>query len=344
MFSIESGSPETQISILALFALGTMVGVLGGFFGVGGGWIITPTLNILGMPMPHAVGTGLAYIMGMSLISVLKHASANAVEPALGLLMGGSMVVGIQAGTSTVMALEATGAADSVLRVMYIFMLFSLGAFMLNDCRVRRDPRRKKGDGYGDPARNAFARRFRLPPVLPLKKSGISASLWPVAVIGMAIGFFSGLLGAGGGFLIVPAMLYLVGTPTIIAVGTSLLCILISSPFGVAAYAFEGRVNFVAAFVMLLGVIIAAPLGVRAAHAVKSSWHRLLYAVMILCGGASVVLKELDSRIDSLLLNYSSKILIFVAGGGIIVCIMLLWHFSVRRNREERKSGQNSLE
>ncbi len=330
MFTIDTGSPETQISIFVLLALGAMVGVLGGFFGVGGGWIVTPTLNILGMPMPFAVGTGLAYIMGMSFLSVLKHKASNAVEPALGISLGVTMMLGIQAGKSTVMALETAGNADVAIRTLYMLLLFSLGIFMFRDCVAGR---KKRDNGQVAPgeARPALAQRFRLRPMLYFKRSDISVSFWPVAAIGVSIGFFSGLLGAGGGFLLVPAMFYLIGTPTIVAVGTSLLCLVIGSPFGVAVYALEGRVNLPAALIMLSGVVLAAPLGVRAAHAVKGAHLRFLYAAMILCGGLSVLLKELDYRFDSVLLSYSSKTLIFAAGGGIVLAIMLIWLKSSKR-------------
>lgn len=330
MLTIDTASPEAQISIFVLFALGSMVGLLGGFFGVGGGWIITPTLNILGMPMPYAIGTGLAYIMGMSFISVLKHGTSNTVDPVLGIALGITMMAGIQAGKSAVMAMEDSGIADPLIRSLYILLLLALGLFMLHDSlRVRRCP--GAGVAAGKRSCNSFVRRLRLRPMLGLKVCDIRVSLWPLAAVGLAIGFFSGILGAGGGFLIVPALIYLVGTPTIVAVGTSLLCILIASPFGTAVYALAGRVNFPAAGIMLAGVVVCAPLGVRAAHAVKGVRLRLLYAIMILCGGASVLLKELDSRLELLLLRHSSKILIFVAGGGIALAILLLWLQTVRK-------------
>ncbi len=344
MFMIPSGEPGIDISIFVLFGLGAMVGVLGGFFGVGGGWIITPTLHILGMPMPYAVGTGLAYIMGMSLISVSKHRSANSVDSVLGIALGTTMIAGMLAGKSAVIRLEAAGVADPLIRALYIVLLFAIGLFMLRD--GLRAPRGGGRDGAKGAVRErgALCRRFRMRPSVNLKKSGVTVSIWPLAVIGVVIGFFSGLLGAGGGFLLVPAMFYLIGTPTIVAVGTSLLCILLASPFGVAAYALEGRVNFPAAAVMLSGVLLAAPLGVRAAHAVRGAHLRFLYAVMVLCGGFSVVLKELDERLESVLLEYASKILIFAAGGGIVFVILLLWFLKSRKPDEPAGAAPDSLD
>ncbi len=343
MFLIESGEPGIQISIFVLFALGAMVGVLGGFFGVGGGWIITPTLHILGMPMSHAVGTGLAYIMGMSLISVIRHRSAGSVEAVLGISLGIAMMAGMLGGKSVVMRLEGAGVADPLIRAVYILLLFSIGFFMLRDTVVRA----RTGDGRvaaGRASVGAFAGFFDWPPLLHLKRSGKEVSLWPVAVIGIAVGFFSGLLGAGGGFLLVPAMFYLIGTPTIVAVGTSLLCILLASPFGVTVYALEGRVNLVAAAVMLAGVVLAAPLGVRAAHSVRGAQLRFLYSVMIICGGLSVVLKELDVRFDSALWSYSSKILIFAAGSGIVAAILAMWFIKRRGDAGPAEGPPGSFE
>ncbi len=333
MFAIEAGTVE--ISIFLLFGLGSMVGVLGGFFGVGGGWIITPTLHIFGMPMSYAVGTGLAYIMGMSFISFMKHRSSNAVEPLLGVMLGVGMMAGMWGGSRVVTGLEmlvSQAAADAVVRGIYILFLFSLGTFMLRDCLCGKCVSQ---EDECDQLTGTFAQKFNLRPVVYLKRSDIRVSLWPALGLGVAIGFFSGILGAGGGFLLVPALFYLIGVPTVVAVGTSLLCILIGSPFGVAAYAFEGRVSWFASAIMLTGVLIAAPLGAHAAHKVRGAQLRLLYAVMILCGGASVVLKELETRLDASFIELASKLLIFVAGGGIAFIILLMWFLAVRKEKAE---------
>ncbi len=338
MFNIDAGIPGAEIHMAVLFALGAMVGILGGFFGVGGGWIITPTLHILGMPMPYAVGTGLAYLTGMSLISAIKHKSANAIEPGLAITLGTAMVIGIQAGKSTLMGLEARGMADEILRILYILLLFALGFFMLRDCLVRGNSPRDKTPAK-DQLDRAYAQNFALWPMLHFKTSDIKVSFWAVAVIGVCIGFFSGLLGAGGGFLLVPALYYLIGTPTIVAVGTSLLCILIASPFGTTIYAIEGHVNFPATLTMLLGAGLGAPLGVRAAHAVKGTQMRFFYSLMIMCGGISVLLKELDTRLESALLTQASRIVIFAAGGGIVATIMFLWFKTVILSKKELRKN-----
>ncbi len=295
-----------------LFGFGAAVGLLGGFFGVGGGWIITPTLNILGMDMGTAVGTGFGYIMGMSLVSAYKHRQRGNIDLILGLVIGITMIVGIQFGKAVIMVLEKGGNTGPVVRILYIVLLFGLGSFMLKDALSQ--PREASGPGGGQAK---GLQRIRLRPLLTLPRSGIEISLWPLVAIGLTAGFLSGILGVGGGFMLMPIMVYLLGVPTLVAVGTSLICLVVASPFGTLAYAMAGRIDFAAVAVMVLGACVGAPIGVGASRHLHGSRLRLLYAVMTLLGGASVVLRQLD-------LALASRAVILGAVGGMCALIMAM--------------------
>ena len=300
--------------LLLLFALGMAVGLLGSFFGMGGGWIITSTLNILGMAMSNAVGTSFAYISGMCMISAYKHRKRGNIELRLGLILGSTIIIGIHFGKNVVMLLDKSGHTGPVVRVLYIILLFGLGLFMLKDTLKRRQNQgSEKTTGKLAPLQ-----RIRLRPFVTLPRSGIVISVWPLLAIGLLVGFLSGILGVGGGFMLVPTMVYLIGMPTLMAVGTSLICLVLTSPFGAVTYAMAGCVNFTAAGVMILGACIGAPLGVRASHHVHGDKLRVLYAIMIMLGGSSVFLRQCN-------LPGTARTVILGAVGGMTGLIIFSW-------------------
>jgi len=334
MSSLSLAGGAAEISVLLLFGLGAVVGLLGGFFGVGGGWIVTPALNVFGMPMPFAVGTGFGYMTGMSSISAWKHRKRGKTEPRLALVIGLAMIGGVQLGEKAMMALDAHGDADPVVRIIYIVSLSLLGIYMFID--ALRDPRVRKPteDQPLSAHREAPLQKFLLPPVIHLPNSDIRVSIWPLLVIGLLVGFLSGILGVGGGFVLMPVMVYLIGVRTIGAVGTSLMCLVLASPFGLLAYALEGWVEFLAAGVMIAGAAVGAPIGVRASHSVTGPRVRLLYAVMIVLGGASVLLKELGSRLGAPGFDMASRVLILSAAGSMALVVVALMLVATAKAKE----------
>jgi uncharacterized membrane protein YfcA len=190
-----------------LFGLGACVGLLGGFFGFGGGWIITPCLNIFGMGMSMAVGTGFGYIMGMSMISTYKHRRHGNLELRLGLVIGLTMMVGVHLGKMLIIALDKGGQTEPIVRVLYIVLLLGLGIYMLKDALTVHEEDSKSGA-------KAPLQKFCRKPLVYLPKSDLSISLWPLLGIGLVTGFLAGLLGVGGGFMLVPSMVYLIGVPS----------------------------------------------------------------------------------------------------------------------------------
>jgi uncharacterized membrane protein YfcA len=279
--------------------------------------------------MPYAVGTGLAYIMGMSSVSAWRHRKSGNIEVKLGLALGLSMLAGVKFGELTMKALAQEGQADFVVRLLYIVMLLSLGLYMMYESIRARVRNTRNAEGT--------------PAVAPLQKlpwqphidlgtdGGASISFWPVAGIGLGAGFLTGILGVGGGFILMPIMIYLIGIPTISAVGTSLMCLLIASPFGVLVYHLNDMVLFKAALLMIGGALIGAPLGVHASHKVHGRNLRLLYAIMITIGGISVILRQVGAEL-------AARIVITSAAGGMAALIMLLTVLANMRSKQESGS------
>lgn len=282
-----AGTMPSSLEAAALVAIGFCVGTAGSFFGVGGAFLVTPALNILGFPMVCAIGTDLAHMTGKSVIATLRHRKLGHVDwKAGGLLLVGTLP-GVKLGTVAVMALERAGNTESVLRFVYIILLSVLGTLILRESLSSRNEAERDG------ASAVLRRRFRIRPFVSLKTSGIeSISVWGVILLGLATGFLASFLGVGGGFIRMPAMIYLLGMPTRVAVGTDLLEVFFSGGYGAFLYAREGRVDVIAALIMLLGAAVGSQLGALATQYVEPGRIRLYLAVTILGAGAAVAAKQ----------------------------------------------------
>lgn len=276
---------DTTVAVSALLALGFSVGVCGGFFGIGGAFIVTPALNILGFPMVYAIGTDMAHMAGKSASAALRHRRAGFIDyQAAGLLMLGT-IPGVKLGSVVIQALEVIGKTDSYVRAAYTVLLFTVGFFMLKESR-----RKQRGEA-GSPL--ACLSKIKIPPFVNLKKSGIdNVSIWVVIGLGLLTGFLAGFLGVGGGFIRMPALIYLLGMPAKIAVGTDLVEVLVSGGYGAYLYGKTGHVDLPAALIMLVGAAIGSQAGAVATQYVESDGIKRLFAVTILGTGVAVAMKQ----------------------------------------------------
>lgn len=294
-----------HFNLLLLILIGFCVGVIGGFFGVGGGWIITPALNIFGFHMAFAIGTGLSDIFGQSIGAIRKHQKMGNVDWKLGSLSIVFSILGFEAGSRVVIALEKAGEVGSIIRWCYVIFLAGLGTFMFYDYFVlhkkllKRLEKEKHNKVLGKKDKvqvNGIAEKLHninLPPMISFPKSKIDeVSLWIIVIIFLFTGFLSGILGIGGGFIILPTLVYLIGLPTILAVGTSLITVLATAAFGCLTYAIDGRVEIYAAIFMLFGAAIGAQIGATAVKFIKGYGIRLLFAIMIMLTSFSVIAEQ----------------------------------------------------
>lgn len=290
--------PIAGVEIMAwkLILLGFTVGVIGGFFGVGGAFMVTPALNVFGFPMAYAIGTDMAHIAGKSIVATAKHRKFGNVDMKLGALMIVGTAVGIELGANFIMWLEKIGKVDMIVRYTYMALLFGLGSFMLYEYNKLTKGAAAKDKKVSDAGTSALAlkmHKINIPPMINLKVSGFRISLWVIVGVSMFTGFIAGFLGVGGGFIRMPALLYIIGAPTRIAVGTDLFEVMISGAYGAFSYAMKARVEIIAAVVMLIGASVGAQFGTLATQYVKGLKIRLYFSVTMLLAGVSVVFKHL---------------------------------------------------
>lgn len=313
---------DAHVNPQALLIIGFCVGVLGGFFGVGSAFIVTPALNIFGFPMAYAIGTNIAQVFGKSIVGTFKHALLEHVDWRLGIMVGFIGMLGVQLGKKTIMYLEQINQVEPVVRTVYIVLLFLVGSFMLYEYLNHKKRHLKEGENpLTEAEMHPLAiklQHLKLLPMVSLPVSGIKTySLWLIVALGVFTGFASGLLGVGGGFLRLPMFIYLMGLPTTVAVGTDLLCILISTAWGSYTYAVAGRVEILGAIVMLLGSGVGAQIGSVATAYVKSMRIRLYFAITVLLAGVSVILKQLNWNTAAGLLMFATawtiSLIIFLA-------------------------------
>ena len=259
-----------------LILFGLIVGALGGFFGVGGGFLMVPMLNVVfNIPYNIAVGSDLGQMCGMSTAATVRHMRFGNIDFRLGVLMIAGTAGGVECGASLLEVLKHTGqwtiagkqvdAMTIVMSLVYAALLIFLGQAM-----VRESLRTLKRQGGAiDPLAAAPStgyvlklRTLKLWPMFRLPASGIeSMSLWVILTIGFATGFLSGMLGVGGGFIRMPALVYIMGCPTVVAVGTDLFEIMFSSAYGVLTHAFKGNVHLVLVLALLVGTTVGAQVG-----------------------------------------------------------------------------------
>ena len=315
MFDIYLPIAGIHFNIFILLAIGFSVGVLGGFFGVGGAWVVTPALNIFGFNMAYAIGTDLAHIFGKSIVATKKHGKMGNVDVKMGLLSIIGSVIGVEIGAQNVMWLTSKGLAGPVVRYSYMVLLFGLGIYMLYDY-FTKDKRRAKREQQAQAGIEAPRKsKWNIPPMIHFPVSGVTVSLWTILMIFFVTGWLSGFLGVGGGFIRMPALIYLVGCPTAIAVGTDLFSVVFTGAYGCFTYAMKARVEIIAALVMLIGASIGAQIGVTAVKYIHGYGIRLLFAIMIILAGISVALKQFD---QTTLAGYC------VMGAALSMCVIIM--------------------
>jgi uncharacterized membrane protein YfcA len=308
---------QMEFNALLLIAIGFAVGVLGGFFGVGGAWIVTPALNIFGFPMAYAIGTDLAHIFGKSIVATAKHRKMGNVDMKLGLISIVGSVIGVEIGAQNVMWLTRKGLAGPVVRYTYIALLFGLGIYMLYDYFTK--DKRAAAQAAKMAARAAAPtgprKAWNLPPMIHFPASGITISFWTVTGVFLFTGWLSGFLGVGGGFIRMPALIYLIGCPTAIAVGTDLFSVVFTGAYGCFTYGVKARVEVIAAILMLMGASVGAQIGVSAVKYVRGYGIRLTFAIMIILAGLSVALKQFQ---------FTTAAAWLVMGAALSICAVIM--------------------
>jgi uncharacterized membrane protein YfcA len=274
---------EVSVNAFLLLGLGGIVGVLSGMFGVGGGFLITPLLFFAGIPPAVAVATSTNQIVGSSVSGVLAHLKRKTVDIRMGLVLLVGGLIGSAAGVQAFRLLSEAGQVDLVVQLCYVVFLGIVGMLMffesLNALRKSRSgavPTRRKHNWI-----------HALPFKMKFRASGLYISVIPPILVGVLVGVLAAIMGVGGGFIMVPAMIYLLGMPTKVVIGTSLFQIIFVTAFTTLMHATTTySVDLILAVLLLVGGVIGAQIGTRLGARMRAEQLRILLSLLVLavCG------------------------------------------------------------
>ena len=290
---------EIQINILVILFFGFLVGFMSGLFGVGGGFLMTPLLIFMGIPPSTAVGTEAVQILGSSVSGAIAHGRKKNIDYEIGifLLIGG--IFGSTVGVIIFNFLKESGNIDLIINILYVIFLATIGILMLIESTLsilRKDEvqvRKKKRRTFLD----------YMPMKLRFKRSKIYISIFLPITIGIIVGLLSALMGVGGGFIMVPAMIYLFRMNTISAIGTSLFQIVfITLNVSILQATYNQSVDLILAIFLLIGGVIGAQLGSKLTSRFRGEQIRVLLAIIVMivcfCMGLELISEpSMNSRI-----------------------------------------------
>ncbi len=270
-------------NVLVLLGAGGIVGLLSGLFGVGGGFLLTPLLLFIGVPAPVAVASGANQVVGTSVSAIIGHWRRGNVDVKMGIVLVIGGMVGSSLGVWLFRALKSLGQIDLTISLCYVFLLGGIGTLMFVEStnallRARRS---------GGPKPSGRRRHSNWVEVLPFKTRFRKSKLYVSAILPLAVGVLTGVLsaimGVGGGFIMVPALIYLLGMPTGVVVGTSLFQIVFVTANVTLLQAVSTQsVDVVLAILLLIGGVLGAQVGVRVGARLRAEQLRILLALLVL--------------------------------------------------------------
>ena len=276
---------EVAVNAPLIVALGALVGFISGLFGIGGGFLMTPLLVFFGIPAPVAVSSMALHVAGSSMSSVMAYSRRRAVDWRMGGVLASGGVVGAIAGVEIFRLLRLLGQADLIVALAYLVFLGVIGGLMLWESLGQI--MRRRGGQPNPPHRD---RRpiwlYGLPLKVRFPRSRLYISVIPPLALGLFVGVLSAIMGVGGGFILVPAMIYILRMPAGMVVGTSLFQIIITTALtGVLQAGRNQTVDVVLATLLLVGGVIGAQLGARASSRFRAEELRAILALIVLLVG-----------------------------------------------------------
>ncbi|MGB6400371.1 MAG: sulfite exporter TauE/SafE family protein [Bradyrhizobium sp.] len=273
---------DIPVNIFLILAMGAAVGFVSGMFGIGGGFLMTPLLIFIGITPAVAVASVASHIAASSFSGAISYWRRRAIDPALAVVLLTGGTIGTALGVWTFTQLRALGQLDLMIALSYVALLTTVGGLMFWEglramMRTRRGvaaPRRSHGWIHGLPLKMRF------------KRSKIYLSVMPVVVVGVVIGFIGAVMGIGGGFILVPIMIYLLRVPTSTVVGTSMVLTLVTMTFATLLHAITNHlVDVVLALILMVGGVTGAQFGARAGQKIRGEQLRLLLGLLVLAVG-----------------------------------------------------------
>lgn len=292
---------EVSVNAFLLLGLGGMVGILSGMFGVGGGFLMTPLLFFIGIPPAVAVATEANIIVASSFSGVLAHLKRKTVDLKMGVVLFAGGLMGAAVGVQVFKILKQIGQVELLVTLCYVVFLGAVGGLMFMESV--RAIRRSKQPNAKLPPRKHHNWVHGLPFKMRFRTSGLYISAIPPLMVGAAVGILAAIMGVGGGFIMVPAMIYLLGMPTKVVIGTSLFQIIFVTGFTTLMHATTNfTVDMALAVLLLIGGVIGAQIGTRIGVKMKAEQLRILLAILVLivCGKLALDLLLQPSELFSI--------------------------------------------
>jgi uncharacterized membrane protein YfcA len=338
MFDFAIAGVQAPIFLLAL--VGLTVGIVGGFIGVGGGYMVTPALIVFGFPGYMASGIDMTHICGKGLVSTVRHRQLGNIDWTLALSMIAGTMLGVELGVRLLVYFKHLGISGVVLLVTSVALMFTL--FLYTQMETRRAHKKmeemeKEGKEVGRELQTSnlpkIFQTIPLAPIIRCRTARVIVSMWVIVLVGMVTGALAGFLGVGGGFIRVPALVYVVGASTHIAVGTDLVEIVVSGAYGALRHSIEGNVDMMAVIFMIAGAMFGAQVGSIATSYVRGPAIRyiLSYSLILATLGAALRLVYVLTGQNVHWLSLAAVVL--TLGEMIFLCLFissLVW-FAVRR-------------
>jgi uncharacterized membrane protein YfcA len=276
---------DLPVNILMILAIGLAIGFISGMFGVGGGFLTTPLLIFIGIPPAVAAATVTCHIAGTTFSAALSYWRRRALDPALAVLLVCGGLVGAACGVWMFNRLRAIGQLDITIAICYVILLTVVGSLMIvESAGAISRARRGRPTELRRPGSHAWF--HGLPLKFRFKRSKIYASIIPVLVIGFFVEFISTFIGIGGGFLVVPALIYLMRVPTSVVIGTSLILTLVTMLVAIVLHATTNhQVDAVLAMILIVGGVLGAQFGARTGQRTRGEHLRLLLGLMVVAVG-----------------------------------------------------------
>jgi uncharacterized membrane protein YfcA len=273
---------DLPVNVFLVLAMGAAVGFVSGMFGIGGGFLMTPLLIFIGIAPAVSVATVTTHMAASSFSGAISYWRRRAIDPALAAVLLSGGMIGTALGVWTFTQLRALGQLDLMIALSYVIMLTTVGGLMCWE-GLRALMRTRRG---AVPPRRTHSWIHGLPLKMRFKRSKIYLSVIPVVAIGILIGFLGAIMGIGGGFILVPMLIYLLRVPTSTVIGTSMVLTLVTMLFATILQAATNHlVDAVLALILMVGGVTGAQFGARAGQKIRSEQLRLLLGLLILAVG-----------------------------------------------------------
>jgi uncharacterized membrane protein YfcA len=336
--------PGIEVNLFLLILIGLGAGVLSGFTGVGGAFVITPALIVLGFPAGFAVGTSLVWVLGNAVIGAFRHGKLGNVDVKLGLVLLVAAIGGVEVGVRILNGAMAMGLADEAVLSISIFILLVVGIYTLSESIMKKrkldEMLARQEELPPDMRAASLSTKFQgiiLPPRLHFAGSGVTMSLWILLAIGFLIGLLAGIIGVGGGIIMVPSLVYLIGLSSFMAVGTSLFQVIFSAAYGSIRHTISGNVVIFAAFIMLVASSIGVQFGASVTRYVRGVSVRIVLGISALLLAVGAVLKLSGVLLEGTHWLETGSLAVTFGGLGLTLMMIIALFITALRYRRGRR-------